>query len=243
MQAPVPPRLSDFGLTDADMAALPKAGKVPAAIGIAVGLWVFLHYITPALSKATFGQAVVLIGLYGLWLVPLSAAAGGICFAAAMSVEDSILRRTSGRFRRASDFRTAIQSYEKRKRVFEEWKRKCQEDYWRSLSGTEFERELGKLFSAMGFHVEMTPTTGDGGVDLMLRRGGRLTVVQCKAHAKKIPIGVARELVASMADFEADDAIIACLEGVTKPVMAYIRDKPINVVTVTQIVDMQGKLG
>ena len=78
---------------------------------------------------------------------------------------------------------------------------------------------------------------------MMLRRSGGLTVVQCKAHAKKIPIGVARELAASMADFKADDAIIACFEGVTRPVMVYVREKSMNVITITQIVDMQRKLG
>ena len=94
----------------------------------------------------------------------------------------------------------------------------------------------------MGYHAQLTPATGDGGVDLMLRRSGRLTIVQCKAHAKN-SIGVARELAASMADFKADEAIIACFEGVTRRVMVYVRDMSMNVITITQIVDMQRKLG
>ena len=94
----------------------------------------------------------------------------------------------------------------------------------------------------MGYQAQLTPANGDGGVELMLRRSGRLTVVQCKAHAKKLPIGVARELAASMADFKADEAIIACFEGVTGLVMVYVRDKSMNVITSTQIVDMQRNL-
>lgn len=76
----------------------------------------------------------------------------------------------------------------------------------------------------------------------MLRKGGRLTVVQCKAHQKKIPICTVRELVASMRDFHADAAILACLEGVTKPVLEYIKNKPISVLNVHQIVQMQRSL-
>jgi hypothetical protein len=81
--------------------------------------------------------------------------------------------------------------------------------------------------------------TGDGGVDLILRKSDRITVVQCKAHGKKIPIGVARELIASMQDFNAHDAIIACLEGVTKPVQQYIATKPIRVIDVHGILSLQ----
>ena len=62
MKVPVPPSLFDFGLTEADMAALTKTGRIQAAIGIVVVVWLFLHYIAPALSKASFGQAVALLG-------------------------------------------------------------------------------------------------------------------------------------------------------------------------------------
>jgi len=44
-----------------------------------------------------------------------------------------------------------------------------------------------------------------------------------------------------MQDFKAHDAIIACFEGVTKPVLEYIKDKPISVLTINQIVDLQRK--
>jgi hypothetical protein len=66
-------------------------------------------------------------------------------------------------------------------------------------------------------------------------------VVQCKAHKGRIPIGVARELCASMADFGAHDAIIACFEGVTQPVIKYIMNKPIQVLDLGDIVVLQAK--
>jgi len=111
------------------------------------------------------------------------------------------------------------------------------------LSGVEFERELGKLFSLTGYAVSHTSSTADGGVDLLLRKDGKLTVVQCKAHKKPISISVARELFASMMDFKADNAIIACFEGVTKPVGDYIKTKRITVMTVNDIIAHQMKYG
>ena len=54
------------------------------------------------------------------------------------------------------------------------------EQYWKSLGGIEFERELAKLYRARGYRVEFTPVSGDQGVDLILRNNGKTTVVQCK---------------------------------------------------------------
>jgi hypothetical protein len=120
---------------------------------------------------------------------------------------------------------------------------KREKEFWRSLSGIEFEKELGKLFSLMGYAVEFTPSTSDGGVDLRLRKEGKLIIVQCKAHNKRIPIGVARELHASMIDFHADDAIIACFEGVTKPVMDYIKMKSISILDLDDIIMLHKQYG
>jgi HJR/Mrr/RecB family endonuclease len=99
------------------------------------------------------------------------------------------------------------------------------------------------LFALMGYAVTPTPSTGDGGVDLILQMDGKRTVVQCKAHTKRIPISVARELAASMRDFNADKAIIACLDGVTKPVAEYIKNKQISVLDLKAIVALQRERG
>lgn len=113
------------------------------------------------------------------------------------------------------------------------------ETYWRSLTGQQFERELSRLFAAQGYAVNLTPHTSDGGVDIKLVKDGKTIVVQCKAHAKRIPISVARELCASIDDFEAEAGIIACLAGVTKPTAEYIRERNITVLDVHQIVALQ----
>jgi HJR/Mrr/RecB family endonuclease len=118
-------------------------------------------------------------------------------------------------------------------------KKKQQVDFWRALSGREFEIELGKLYERMGYIVTHTPHTSDGGVDLLVEKGGKLTAIQCKAHNKRISIGVIRELCTSMNDFRAAEAIIACFDGVTRPVHEYIKDRPIIVLDVSAIVELQ----
>ncbi len=60
-----------------------------------------------------------------------------------------------------------------------------------------FERYVGQLFEREGYRVEYTPRSGDGGVDLLLRRrkrgwrsrGGEVALAQCKRYAANHPVG------------------------------------------------------
>ena len=124
-----------------------------------------------------------------------------------------------------------------------EWDLALKASHWRSLDGFAFEREMANLFREMDYRVATTPRTGDGGVDLVLMNGTEKTVVQCKAHNTKIPIGTLRELSAVRDDFGADRAILACFEGVTKPAADYIKDKPIEVLDVNDIVLLRRQRG
>ena len=60
-----------------------------------------------------------------------------------------------------------------------------------------FERFVGQLFELEGYQVSSTPRSGDGGVDLLLRRPGRSrrassdspALVQCKRYASSHSVG------------------------------------------------------
>ena len=60
-----------------------------------------------------------------------------------------------------------------------------------------FERFVGQLFELEGYQVSCTPRSGDGGVDLLLRRPGRSrrassespALVQCKRYASSHSVG------------------------------------------------------
>ena len=90
------------------------------------------------------------------------------------------------------------------------------EQYWKSLGGIEFERELGKLYRARGYQVEFTPVSGDQGIDLILRKNGKTTVVQCKAQKRPASPNVIRDLYGSMLHHKADNAILACTGGILR---------------------------
>lgn len=240
--APISPSLNEFSLTNDDLKLLPR-------------LWFHEDHDFGSkrwlYSYVLFSLAVYVIGFYkyihfsigyvvGFFPFALFAAIPfGIFWAVMGFVERKIYSAFNGRFANYCRYQDALSAYRQSKAFYDARLAKQQSQYWRSLSGVAFERELGKLYRRMGYDVQYTPSTADGGVDLCLRRDGKLTVVQCKAHNKRIPIGVPRELVASMIDYRADDAIIACFEGLTNPAAEYIKDRGIAVLTVNQIVALQ----
>ena len=107
-----------------------------------------------------------------------------------------------------------------------------------SLGGREFEWELATLYRYLGYDVEATPTTGDQGIDLVLRKDGKTTVVQCKSHKSPVGPAVARELLGSMVAFGADDAILACTGGFTRGVKEFAEGKPMTLVSAKDLVSM-----
>lgn len=69
------------------------------------------------------------------------------------------------------------------------------------LTWREFEQLIGEAFRRQGFNVAETGQSGpDGGVDLELRKGRELHLVQCKQwRAQRVGVAIVRELAGVMA--------------------------------------------
>ncbi|WP_427312178.1 restriction endonuclease [Cupriavidus sp. H39] len=74
-------------------------------------------------------------------------------------------------------------------------------DALRQMTWQDFERLVGEVFRMRGYAVAETGGSGaDGGIDLRLRKGNELALVQCKQwRAYKVPVMVVRELYGVMA--------------------------------------------
>jgi hypothetical protein len=221
MDAPRQPVPADFGVAEEDVSRLPKlvfCDPIDSSFKFGVYLATTILIAFVALNQFfsgdwSLGNCIVAL-LGGPLVLVLSAGLTMGCYNVLGLIENEIRMSISPTFRRASQFRSQFRSamagyqinvaeYEQRIAAQEQEHRRRQEAYWRGMSGVAFEKELARLFRSLGYKVSQTPRTGDGGVDLILRKDDRITVVQCKAHGKKIPIGVARELIASMQDFSA----------------------------------------
>ncbi len=129
--------------------------------------------------------------------------------------------------------------YKKRLRQYEEWERRTKMEFWQSLPGLTFEAELARLFHQAGYRVQLTPPSGDKGVDILLQRDGRTTIVQCKATAKPVGPAVAREVYGTLVSTGADEAILATIGGLSTGAREFLRDKPVHVMTLSEILALQ----
>jgi HJR/Mrr/RecB family endonuclease len=104
-------------------------------------------------------------------------------------------------------------------------------DYWISLTGYEFEREVCDLYKRIGYKSILTKGSGDGGVDIILYDNDQnKIVVQCKNHNKQISPAIARELYGVMIHEEASRAILICPSGFSRAVNSFSHGKPIELI-------------
>ena len=95
------------------------------------------------------------------------------------------------------------------------------------------------LCRRLGYHVESTPISGDGGVDLILRhKSGKAVVVQCKSYKSPVGPAAARELYGSMMDFGADKSVLVCPAGFTRGVREFVKGKPIDLVAAEDLIGL-----
>ncbi len=105
-------------------------------------------------------------------------------------------------------------------------------DSLRQLPSKWFEDLLGEAYRRQGYQVTETIGGGaDGGVDLVLRRDGKVTIVQCKRwRGKPVPVQTVRELYGVMVDRRADSAKLVATTKFTSEGLAFARGKPIELV-------------
>jgi len=95
-------------------------------------------------------------------------------------------------------------------------------DIMRQLSPRAFEEFVASLYERHGFHVELTPQSADGGVDLYAVRyepyGRCLTIVDCKRYAvhRPVQVGLVRHLRGVIEDKGASVGVLATTSTFTK---------------------------
>ena len=115
-------------------------------------------------------------------------------------------------------------------------------NYWAHLEPLRFERELGGLYKQLGYSVQLTPQSGDHGVDLVLRKNGKTTVVQCKRQKSPAGERIVCELLGSMVAVRADRAVLACTGGFTQPAKDFVRGQPIDLLDAEQIIKLTERI-
>ncbi|MFZ5986395.1 MAG: restriction endonuclease [Bacillota bacterium] len=217
------PNLSDYGLTkkiilelekkdNLFLSNVKKTGKILLLIFVIVGfVWGLIIY--------DFLNAIA-GGLLGAFI-------GGIIY---IFISDIKPKKT--------ELHKKIEEYNTDKYNYEYWKRKKAREYWKGLSGHQFEDALAQVYRKKGYLATVSKAGGDEGIDIVLEKGGERIIVQCKAHSKPIGPVVARELYGVMIHFNISKAILASTSGFTEGVYKFVEDKQIELVTIEDIISM-----
>jgi hypothetical protein len=220
------PTLSEYGLTERDVLSLQDETRTRTrglgASGAIVG-----GLSCVVVSSVLESPTVVLLLATPFW----GLLGWGVGIVIAGRIEERDHRSISH-----SNFKRDLRNYE-------EWSERTKAQFWLRLTGHSFEHELARLFRYEGYDAVVTPGSGDHGVDIVLRRDGQVTVVQCKHTSAPVGPSAARELYGTLMASGADDAILASLGGVSVGVRTFIQGKPIRVIGLAEILEMQARRG
>lgn len=84
------------------------------------------------------------------------------------------------------------------------------------LSGVAFEEFLQVVFQQLGYHATLTKASGDFGADLLLKKQGRLTVVQAKRYQESVGIAAIQQVLGAKAYYHADAMLVVTNADYTK---------------------------
>jgi restriction system protein len=110
----------------------------------------------------------------------------------------------------------------------------------RAMSWQEFELLVGEAFKRKGFEVKENGGGGaDGGIDLILNKNGKKSIVQCKRW-KTFSIGVPliRELYGVMTAERANDCIFVSSGNYTAEARLFAEGKPIWLIDGSELLDL-----
>ncbi|MCY8065419.1 restriction endonuclease [Bacillus haynesii] len=99
-----------------------------------------------------------------------------------------------------------------------------------SLSPREFEYLIAKLYKSLGYKVQLTPPSNDGGKDVIaeneaIGRKERL-FIECKRSKENVKIEKARALVGAITDAKATKGVLIGAKGFTRGTINFAKKNP-----------------
>jgi restriction system protein len=105
-------------------------------------------------------------------------------------------------------------------------------DSLRAMSWREFEMLVGEAFRRRGYAIQETGLSGaDGGIDLILRKDGKTTLVQCKQwKTQRVDVKIVREMFGLLAHHGAAAVKIVAVGDYTADALRFAQGKPIELI-------------
>ena len=103
------------------------------------------------------------------------------------------------------------------------------------LDPFDFERVVCDVYRRLGYEVEGTPKTGDGGVDGYLKRDGKVYLLQCKRVKGSVGQPILRDLYGVMRATDAQGGIVVTTGRVSRQAREWAKGKDISLVETLEL--------
>ncbi|MFC5583280.1 restriction endonuclease [Rhodanobacter terrae] len=104
-------------------------------------------------------------------------------------------------------------------------------DSLRAMSWRQFEMLVGEAFRRQGYTIQETGPGADGGIDLILRKDGKTTLVQCKQwKTQRVDVKVVREMFGLLAHHGAAAVKIVAVGNYTADAQRFAQGKAIELI-------------
>lgn len=112
----------------------------------------------------------------------------------------------------------------------------------RDLPWKDFEYLVAEAYRRQGYSVqENTGGGADGGIDVILNKDGKTTLVQCKNwKAKSVGVSTIRELFGVVTAEGAAEGIVVCSGHYSRDAIAFAEGKPLTLVNGSDLVRLIG---
>jgi len=104
------------------------------------------------------------------------------------------------------------------------------------MKGRTFEEYLRVLYQSHGYHVTLTPSSGDYGADLVLKKEGATIVVQVKRYAKNVGVKAVQEVVGAKEYYHATRAWVVTNRGYTGPAIKLAKANQVKLIGRDQLI-------
>jgi hypothetical protein len=224
------PRIEDFGISEHDLARVPKfvvaSHRTALLVGVylmaaSVSFWVMLS-VGGSWSAAAFFTVIVLAAVSVL-LLPVAFLA--VC--AGERAEERWLCRRFPALRACLAYRKAVADH--RRRSLPSAPPRVAPEVWRDISLPACLVLMGDTLNtrACGDVTEIDRETA--GFDFLVVSDGRRLLLRCEPGPNPVSAAVGRELAAALIDFDADAAWIVAAAEPTPALEDYVADRPITV--------------
>ena len=102
----------------------------------------------------------------------------------------------------------------------------------------DFEKLCCSLFRKYGYEVELTPKSGDGGIDAFLRKDGDFGILQVKRYKGAVGEPVLRDLYGAMHDKKAKHAVVVTTGKISPSAVKWADNKPIRLIELAELVKL-----